>query len=267
MEKRTLYNKLKFTSIEQEFVRLTQDLKPTDLLKDKQAPVVTFGSCFARNICDHLNAAGYNATTFTLVEYANSPMSNLAVLEHCILGSTSLFEDITRFTPEESYLPSVKQAIASAKCIVFTVGVGFVWMYDNKPFMVPNARRLDEFTSKYIDVADQKRILERMLTLIRSINPGVDIYLTLSPVPVELSSTYASPVISDCVSKSILRAAIHDLAADGVEFKYYPTFELFRWLSGHFGRPFYGADGKVRHVDSDLVELAVRRFVEINGGN
>jgi hypothetical protein len=43
---------------------------------------------------------------------------------------------------------------------------------------------------------------------------------------------------------------------------YYPSFEMIRWVAGHFGQVFGGEDGSAGHVHSDMVELAVGLFVE-----
>jgi len=60
----------------------------------------------------------------------------------------------------------------------------------------------------------------------------------VSPVPLKATFERLSPIIADCVSKSILRVAAHEFmsSAAGAGTIYWPSFEVFRWLGGHVGR-------------------------------
>jgi hypothetical protein len=74
----------------------------------------------------------------------------------------------------------------------------------------------------------------------------------------------ASAVLADCVSKSSLRAALHEVLAGGTHagVHYWPSFEIVRWLGGHAGFAVYGADdANSRHVNEAVVRLIVERFL------
>ena len=96
----------------------------------------------------------------------------------------------------------------------------------------------------------------------------VKMVLTVSPVPLAGTTEFASAVIADCLSKSTLRLACHEVvtseAAQGVV--YWPSFEIVRWLGTHFGPsqpPVFGVeDGNMRHVSSWLIDVIIDMFLE-----
>lgn len=264
--KPVLYNKHTFVSIEDEFRLLTSHLPRTEILADKSASILAFGSCFADNISRYLTHIGYKSERVALTEYMNTPMANLAILEHSLLGSTELFDEDIGAIVSNEYIKRIRLSLTKADVVVFTVGVGFVWTLNGKPVIHPNMRKFTEYRSSILTTENQTAILSSIINLVRKYNDKVALFLTLSPVPLEVSTASPAALESDCISKSLLRTAIHFLSVKRQDFTYFPTFELFRWLSGHFPRAFYGADGKVRHVDQDIVQLALDRFVEINGG-
>ena len=109
-----------------------------------------------------------------------------------------------------------------------------------------------------------------IIARLREINPGVQIFLTLSPVPLKATFERASAVIADCVSKSTLRLAADQVCAEeaGRRLVYWPSFEIVRWLSPHFDRdqppPFGAEDGNTRHVSRWLIRQIVKLFVDFH---
>lgn len=227
--------------------------------------ILTFGSCFAANIATHLRGLGFFAKSVEVVEWLNTPLANLAFVKKCLgIGQFDLEYDETKF--DVAGLNDLKELLLNADVIIITVGVGFDWVRraDGARVIKPDLYKLNDFSTRYVSPADQAKTIRELLEVIRSVNPKAACFLTLSPVPLEFSLTFPSAVESDCVSKSLLRAAIFECQQLGVPFVYWPAFEFFRWYSGHYARSFYGADGKVRHVDQDLIELIMRKFVQVN---
>ncbi len=94
------------------------------------------------------------------------------------------------------------------------------------------------------------------------------IILTVSPVPLSGTLEFHSAVVADCVSKSTLRVACHEVMTlqDSADVLYWPSFEIVRWLGTHFGpdQPHvYGAeDSNTRHVSEWVVRLIIDLFLE-----
>jgi GSCFA family len=99
---------------------------------------------------------------------------------------------------------------------------------------------------------------------VRDVNPDVRIVASVSPVP--LKATFCGPdvLVSNCVSKSTLRSALHEalpvLRREGATVDYFPSYEIVTlaprrdeaWRAEFpDGRP----DG--RHVREDFVGRAI----------
>jgi predicted TIM-barrel fold metal-dependent hydrolase len=82
-------------------------------------------------------------------------------------------------------------------------------------------------------------------------------------VPLMGTAELSNAVLADCVSKTTLRVALHEVMQEfhPEEVYYWPSFEIVRWLGGHTTLPAFGTDdGMSRHVSNWLVEVIVNRF-------
>ena len=114
--------------------------------------------------------------------------------------------------------------------------------------------------------------LEALIQGLAEVNPAMKLIFTVSPVPLAGANEFESAVVADCLSKSTLRLACHEALsgqARAGQAVYWPSFEIVRWLGGHFGASappaFGGDDGNTRHVSKWLVKLIVRLFLEHYG--
>ena len=98
----------------------------------------TIGSCFARNIAEHLNAKGYNFSVLGQTEDLNSPFSNAELLELCttqpLVRRTLIAKWLDTFSPQEAQqnqtqaenmseaIETIKHTIAHVDIIVLTLG-------------------------------------------------------------------------------------------------------------------------------------------------
>jgi len=66
--------------------------------------------------------------------------------------------------------------------------------------------------------------------LVRSANPRARFVASVSPVPLKATFCGADVFVSNCVSKSTLRAALHEaiaaLKSEGVPIDYFPSYEI-----------------------------------------
>ena len=266
------YQKLDFSNLEAIWADLLKGEEPTLDLAGADVQAITLGSCFANNLAKQLVKHGIRTGQLPVSEYMNTPLYNLAMVRACLLEGDAAMQarEIVNGVdevPEAEYLRA-RELLCVAKCVVFTVGVGFIWRerITRKPVLVPNTRKLADYESYFPSASEQAKILRDIAELIRSANPAATIWFTLSPVPLELSLSYHSAIVGDCVSKSILRDALHLLMCQHMEkVRYFPSFEFVRWCGSHLNRSVYGADGKVRHVDDDIIEMIIGRFLRLNG--
>jgi hypothetical protein len=118
-------------------------------------------------------------------------------------------------------------------------------------------------------VAENVHNIRCIIELLRRLS-GRDpwIVVTVSPVPLSGTTEFSSAIIADCISKSTLRLACHEVlsAGAGPRAQYWPSFEIVRWLGAHLGPdhpPAYGADdGNSRHVSGWLVEVIIDLFLD-----
>ena len=206
------------------------------------------GSCFAENLYNELKAANrpcfYNAFT----EALNSPLANLVYFK-------SLVQQ-----PGHAVLAELQ----AAHVFVLTVGVAPCWFVKaTREFTpAPDLRNMDAYVHHTPTVRETASALRAVFDLIYDINPRIDIVLTLSPVPLARSMEFESAIVADCVSKSTLRAAIHETLAEypGKKPFYFPSFEIVRWVGAHAGNA-YGDDGLPRHVSRHYVQQIVQSFL------
>jgi hypothetical protein len=126
-----------------------------------------------------------------------------------------------------------------------------------------NARCVMRTTTVAENVENLAFILDALGRLGR---PDSRIVLTLSPVPLSGTTELYSAITADCLSKSTLRVACHEITTARPEIIYWPSFEIVRWLGVNFStaeRPVFGMeDGSCRHVSNWVVEMVVRYFLK-----
>ncbi len=118
--------------------------------------------------------------------------------------------------------------------------------------------------------AEVSEALDALYKAIRTINPTARLLLTLSPVPIDSAigikhSANLSAVEIDCVSKSLLRAALNEFLekhqADDKLF-YFPSFEIVRWIAPNIGSAVFGKeDAASRHVSQEVLNGVYEYFI------
>jgi hypothetical protein len=161
--------------------------------------------------------------------------------------------------------------------VIFTLGVAPSFFHAETGefyFLHANADAsrkflFDNYRMRTTTVAENvSNILEIIATIRRLSERNPTVMLTVSPVPLGATSEMESPIIADCISKSVMRVACHEIlereGANGVY--YWPSFEMVRWLGAHFAQfhpPAYGIeDGNSRHVSAWMIDMIVDLFLE-----
>jgi GSCFA family len=132
-----------------------------------------------------------------------------------------------------SMIRSVRRAIAEADVFVFTLGLTEGWenAQTGQPYaMCPGtvAGRFDAATHVFCnyDYPRTRAALEEAWALMRGINPGLRLLLTVSPVPLTATASGQHVLVATTWSKSTLRAVAGDLAQAGADTDYFPSYEI-----------------------------------------
>jgi hypothetical protein len=182
-------------------------------------------------------------------------------------------------------LQSLKGSLVSATKVIITLGntvdyyekddtdlellvPKFLAMSSNEDLRVRESvsarlAKLDTFI-RLSNFTEVSRYIHEIYQCIRAVNPDCHITFTVSPVPIDsvlgLQGTHLRAVEVDCVSKSTIRAALHEVMHGYPEIStdskvhYLPSFEIVRWIAPVVGIPVFGAeDAASRHVSSAVL--------------
>lgn len=264
------YNRLDFEDRQAFFDRLLVGFNPAPSPSLDALRVLTFGSCFAQNLHQALLGKGIASHYAGFSEEVNSPLLNEVLIKEAVSGDRSdrhgMYVELTRHAwsnPNANWNDLVA-AIKGSNNIVLTLGLGQLWVRqsDGQVVLLPDFDRLDDYSTAFLYPQPQAQSILEIIHTIRQVNESTNIVLTVSPVPLQLNSSNPSVVQADCVSKSILRVAVQlvmDKKPAGVH--YFPSFELFRWFSGHVPESAFGLDGNPRHPADSYVEFLINQFL------
>jgi hypothetical protein len=238
---------------------------PAQPLFPKSASVVTQGSCFAHNIAKTLVKIGVQATWLEVHEFMNSPLANRTYMEYVLAGKPVTSKNhkfaMQRFFDPEA-LGRLRAAMEAASVFIFTAGLAYSIFGANGDFYLVGQKDPDA-RWRLTSVDDNQAHIEAIISMARAVNPNLTIILTISPIPLIRDLGQNSVFVSDCLSKSVLRAAVGQVMAlkmPGVH--YWPSFDAIRWLGGHVG-PVYGVEGvDQRHIGQSYIDVILEAFVE-----
>ena len=242
---------------------------------------------------EDLNSPGSN---YLLLNYASQIYSTI-INEKIKNELLNIYQEISPNELESlveniiNQLKSLNNSIANSNTVIVTLG-NIVDYYINNDIgefiLVPKFLAM---TSSE-DINDRENVVTRMNKIkasirlstfnevsfyingiynsIRAINNKANIIFTVSPVPIDsvlgLKGTDLSAIEIDCVSKSTIRTALHEIMHSNRsifsdEKTYYlPSFEIVKWIAPVVGVPVYGnEDAASRHV-SNIVLNAVCNY-------
>lgn len=161
------------------------------------------------------------------------------------------------------HMAAVRQVFEEADVLVFTLGLTEGWRQRETGLMfpvVPGASGGTYLPERYefvnFTVSEVIADLERFVARLRELNPGVNVLLTVSPVPLIATYTDEHVLAATVYSKSVLRVAAADVSARFARVDYFPSFEIVTnpAAAGH-----YFADD-LRSVTDEGVAHVMRVF-------
>jgi len=238
----------KFRDLDRAIDELVIDPRSTRFFR-KSSRFFTQGSCFAEHIHSALISMGYESHWEKWPEDINSPLALAATFN-------------TRATQDPSFCSLVR----TCDVAVVTVGVAPCWFRKaDHTCVINNAlnlREIDGYYQRTLTVEECKKCMASALSTLSGLNKNIKIVLTLSPVPLARTFEFTSAIVADAVSKSVLRAAIHELIGMYPEkFFYFPSYEMVTWLGRYRGDAF-GAEGiGPRHVSPFYIDAILHSFI------
>jgi tetratricopeptide (TPR) repeat protein len=241
---------------------------------------MTLGSCFAENLAARLREAGHSVNAEGIGEDVNSTYANRHLLEWVEKGPVDRPTQMMDRVYGEAMRQRLRRQIADTEVFVLTLGLAPCYFERDSgefafyPIKSETAREHlhANHEMRTTTVSENIRNLGLILeSLRRMAGRPPKIVLTVSPVPLSGTTEFGSAVIADCISKSTLRVACHEVATvqAAQDVIYWPSFEIVRWLGPHFGREHplvYGQDDEnTRHVSGWIVRLIVDLFLERYG--
>lgn len=162
-----------------------------------------------------------------------------------------------------AHLAAVRRLFEELDVFVFTLGLTEGWVHKADGAVVPVAPGVsggqwdeDVYEFHNFSVREVVDDMNTAIGLIREINPGSRILLTVSPVP--LIATYCDQhvLLSNTYSKSVLRVAAEELTQQNDNVMYFPSYEIITNLAA--GNGYYLDD--LRSVDELGVKHVMRVF-------
>ena len=163
------------------------------------------------------------------------------------------------------HLQCVADMFERAEVFVFTLGLTEAWLScaDGAVFpLCPGTAggRYDDTKYRFHNLTAQevRADMEAFISELRAINSKVEIFLTVSPVPLMATATDQQVAVASSYSKSVLRAAAGELyqAHDFVD--YFPSYEIITqpFMQGYFFEP------DAREVSTHGVAHVMRIFFD-----
>lgn len=233
----------------------------------------TIGSCFAVNLARGLRAQGMTVHCESIGEEVNSTFANRYLLEWAAGSQEDRAQDVGEvFGPETR--DRIVAGLRVSQALVLTLGVApihcnpttgeFVFISPNTPSARDALARCAMRTSTVAEnVANVHAIIDAAQAIAER---ELETIITVSPVPLAGTMEFTDAITADCLSKSTLRLAAHEIISSRSGVHYWPSFEMVRWMGGHFPdlpSPIYGGDdGNSRHVSQWVIDMIVSLFLE-----
>lgn len=161
------------------------------------------------------------------------------------------------------HLEAFRQIIVESDVLIFTLGLTEAWVATASGTVLPTAPGVvagsydpDFFAFKNFSVVDVIDDLKAWCLMVRSVNPSVNVLLTVSPVALAATAEDRHVLTSTTYSKAALRAAAGDLSREFDYVDYFPSYEVITSPSAA-GR-FYADD--LRQVTDDGVQHVMGIF-------
>ena len=178
--------------------------------------------------------------------------------------SVTSFADKDELIAErDAHLEAVRAAFELADVLVFTLGLTEAWIarkdgavFPLAPGVVAAPRNAKGVLFANFSVAEMSADLAAFVGKLRSVNPGVRVILTVSPVPLAATYEDAHVLTATPYSKASLRVVAEEAARTLPAVAYFPSYEI---VTGPQARGAFWAED-LREVTPEGVARVMRLF-------
>jgi hypothetical protein len=164
-----------------------------------------------------------------------------------------------------AHLDAVRRMFESSGVFVFTMGLTEVWrdVRDGAAFPIPPGRGRGIFDPRRyavenLDVAANAAELDAFLARLRDVNPTARVVLTVSPVPIALTTEPVHVARASLYTKSVLKVVAEEAARRHPDVDYFASYDMVMLNLG--AETMYEADG--RHLRPWVPERVAGLFVQ-----
>jgi hypothetical protein len=206
--------------------------------------ILMMGSCFVENIGAHLEFYKFQQflNPFGIVFHplAIEKLITRAINENCYTAADLIFQNeqwhcfevhSSLSHPKKEFflkdlnnkLIQLREYLLTASHIIFTFGTAWVYRHIETDSVVANCHKIDQkkFLKELLSVAEVSASIENTFTLIKDVNPKVQLIHTISPVR-HLKDGF----VENSMSKAHLIAGLHALIAPREGVCYFPAYEI-----------------------------------------
>lgn len=161
-------------------------------------------------------------------------------------------------------LAAIRAGLEKARCLIFTLGLTEAWRNTASKTVYPvcpgtSGGTFDESLHQFHNYTSPE-VYQDMVSAIemaRAVNPGLQVLLTVSPVPLTATASKNHVLVATTYSKSVLRAVAGQLAAEYSHVDYFPSYEIVS------GFPFKGMfyNENLRTVTPEGVAHVMKHFI------
>jgi hypothetical protein len=173
-------------------------------------------------------------------------------------------------TDRARHFAATREAFTKLDVLVFTMGntEGWVNREDGAAYPLCPGVAGGTFDPAHhallnLDVADVTRDMSEFITLLRGVNPGARLILTVSPVPVKATALDRHVLVSSTFTKSVLRVAADEVVRKHEGVVYFPSYEL---ATGPQARGRYYAED-TRSITEEGLQSVMRLFLKHFAGH
>lgn len=211
---------------------------------DYNSEVVLLGSCFSENIgakfsyfkfrtvinpfgilfhplaIERFITRAINSDYYSDEELLFNNEQWLCLDAHSKLNSTSKDELISKLN---SNLDDALQKLTNATHVIITLGTSWVYRHIESDRIVANCHKIPQkyFLKELLSVETISQSLDAIISLIRSVNPKVNLIFTVSPVR-HLKDGF----VENTQSKAHLISTVHNVIDRRLHQYYFPSYEL-----------------------------------------
>ena len=211
---------------------------------DYNSKLVLIGSCFSENISEKLDYFKFNTyknpfgilfnpiaienlitKAINQTKFTEKDIFYLNERWHCFEAHSNL-SDVDKNVLLTNLNTSIEQThknLNEASHLIITLGTSWVYRFIETDLIVGNCHKIPQkkFLKEILSVKSIIASLENIITLVKNINPKINIIFTISPVR-HLKDGF----VENSKSKAHLLAAIHQLIEPRKNINYFPSYEI-----------------------------------------